>query len=331
MSKKANPAAIGGFVIGAIILVVAGIMIFGSGKFLTKKTQFVLYFPGSVKGLNIGAPVVFRGVRLGSVSQIQVEYDPDTLTFWIPVVIELEPDRIKILGGPAGLAKSKKVSDMAGLLIKRGLRAQLQSQSLVTGQLIINLDFHPGTEPRFVGLPSPYTELPTIPSKLEELQTALEQLPLNEIVDKALTALEGIDKFVNSPELGNSLTSLNASLEEVRGLIQDFDRHLGPVNQELRATLADARKLLTDVDAQVRPLAESFQATSQAGRETLVETRKAMANMKEVLGENSEVRLKLIEALDNLSLASRSLGSLAEYLDQNPDALLRGRVKKGER
>ena len=203
MSRKANPTFIGAFVVGAVALVVAGVVIFGSGKFFTETRKFVMFFEGSVKGLNIGAPVAFKGVKVGSVKEIRLFLDDRDLTLKIPVYVELEPKRItQIQGGgdPQKLLKAKGVSTLIEFLVQEGLRAQLGMQSLVTGQLYVDLDFYHDKPLRMVGAEPGLPEIPTIASSLEELSKTVEKIPLEDLAQKLLAAIEGIDHFVNSPE-----------------------------------------------------------------------------------------------------------------------------------
>ena len=152
MSKEVNKIAIGGVVVGAIGLAVLSLLVFGSGRFFQKKSMQVMFFQGSVKGLNVGAPVKFRGVDIGMVKDIQLTINPQDLEFYVPVYVEIFKNRISILGGES---QGKKFDDEEGvdtLVTEMGLRAQLQMQSFVTGQLFINYDFYPETPIKKVGL-----------------------------------------------------------------------------------------------------------------------------------------------------------------------------------
>ena len=140
MNGKASKTLIGAFVVGAVILIVAGLMVFGGGKFMKKTQEFVCFFEGSVKGLSVGAPVLVGGVKIGSVKSVSIEYNPKTLAFYVPVIIEAQLDKIRLIKG-----KRIPMDEMLPRLIKRGLRAQLTMGSLITGQLIIELDYHPDT------------------------------------------------------------------------------------------------------------------------------------------------------------------------------------------
>ena len=163
---RANPAVVGGFVVGAIALIVVGLLLFGGTGWFVQHNRYIAYFPGSVKGLQVGAPVDFRGVTIGEVTEIRVLYDPQKVSARIPVIMELDPTRIEITGRQGVETQPEDVER----LIEAGFRAQLQSQSLLTGLLFVNLDFYPDKPPRLVGGDEPYPEIPTIPSDLEQLQ-----------------------------------------------------------------------------------------------------------------------------------------------------------------
>src|SRR5512134_2415689 len=151
MSKQASKSLIGAFVLGAIFLVVAGVVIFGSGKLFTKANKSVMFFEGSVNGLQIGAPVVFRGARIGQVTDVVVKMNARELTAFIPVYTEIYPQKIMPIEGDQSYDERYLQA-----LITKGLRAQLQLQSFVTGQLMVNIDFYPNTPIRLVGLEKRY-------------------------------------------------------------------------------------------------------------------------------------------------------------------------------
>ena len=140
MSQKANPTLIGGFVLGALVLLVGGVLLFGKGLFFApKRQQFVIYFSDSVNGLNVGAPVKLKGVTVGTVKDVRVQYDVENARLLTPVIIDFEPERVTDIGG-----QKRPEVPRTQALIERGLRAQLQMQSLVTGQLYVEANFLPG-------------------------------------------------------------------------------------------------------------------------------------------------------------------------------------------
>lgn len=225
MSRKASPTTIGAFVIGAIALVIGGILVFGSGALFEDTTTYVMYFDDSVSGLSPGAPVVFRGVKVGEVTDIMGSID-ESLDIAIPVFVKLGGARIEPRGFDPATAPGR--DQVIPVLIKRGLRAQLGLQSVVTGQLLIALDFLPDTEPRFVGHPD-YPEIPTAPSPMSEMLARLRELPLQEIAAEALVVLKSIDSFVGSDDLRNSVRNLNQALVSVRKLSDNLDQRVEPL------------------------------------------------------------------------------------------------------
>src|SRR4029434_2161921 len=166
MASKINPTMIGAFVVGAIVLVVAGVLLFGGGKFFTEKQPYVLFFDSSVEGLNVGAPVTFRGVQIGQITQISAIANPQTFDLIIRVKIEIVRGVVKV--GAEGQRFQDLRQRVEGL-IQRGARASLRMQSFVTGLLYVAIDFYPGTPIKLLGLDPAYTELPTIPSDMDQM------------------------------------------------------------------------------------------------------------------------------------------------------------------
>ena len=175
MSKQANKTVIGAFVLGAIALVVAGVLIFGAGRFLKHLNEYVLYFEGSVKGLSVGAPVMFRGVKIGQVTNIALELNVKDLSALVPVMIELDPEKITSVGGDMKAARAKGGQyPFLKSLIEKGLKAQLQLQSMVTGQLLVSLELYPDKPIRFAGTEGKHPEIPTIPTDIQAFTKKLE-------------------------------------------------------------------------------------------------------------------------------------------------------------
>ncbi len=320
MSKKANKTVIGGFVVGALALVVGGILVFGSGKFLKERYTFVMYFDGSVKGLNQGAPVVLRGVKIGTVTKIVLRAYPDA-TFEIPVFIEVEPDRWERVA----VGERKKPEVAMKLLIERGFRAQLQMQSLVTGQLMVELDFHPDRPAILKGKDPEYVEIPTIPADLEELKEQIEKVPIEEIFEKLLSAVEGIEKVVNSPELIGSVHSLKKTLDSAQELVEHVDSWVKPIASGIDGTVKDARKLVRNVDNQIGPLASSIEDTADAATEAVLQAKHTLKEIESTAGEDSVLSYELTSALRELSDAARSIRLLTDYISRHPESLIRGK------
>lgn len=302
MSKKANPAIIGGFIVGAVALAVIGVLVFGSGRFLTEKIHYVMYFDGSVKGLNVGAPVKFRGVKIGQVTDISIIALAEKLSLLIKVVFEIEPGRVSSIGQRLTDTPEEAID----VLVVHGLRAQLKSQSFVTGLLEVELDFYPDKPIELIGLESKYPEFPTIPSRMEELTKTLENLPIKDLVKSAHEAVEGINQIVNAPEV----------MESVRAL---------------RGTLAEARKLVKNIDGRVDSLAVSIEDAAQAAHDALAQIEETTASIKNATSEDSKLVYELTGAFEAMTDAAYTLRAVADYIERHPESLLRGKkTPKGD-
>jgi len=326
MKKKISPTLIGAFVLGALGLFVAVILILGSGKLFVQSRDFILYFDSSVNGLRVGAPVKFKGVEIGSVKEILLSLNSDMSVQRIPVIVRIDAEKIKKRGGSTAALTDP---DVAKALIDQGLRGQLQMESLVTGLLYVGLDFFPDTPAHFVQSAqenSRYLEIPTIPSIFEQAQDVVSSIVarLQEIDFKTLlTSLErtstGINSLVTSPELKTSLTELQKTLPKmeeaivtVRDMAKTLDQNFQELTGDLKQTSSDTRAAL-----------------KQAG-ETMKEAESAIANVKTLVDPDSQTFYELTRSLREVSAAARSMRQLSSYLERNPRALIFGKPETKE-
>lgn len=332
MSKPANKTAIGIFVVIALVLAVVAVLTLGSGKFFKTYPKFVMYFQGSVKGLQVGAPVAFRGVKVGTVSEIKMLYNPKDLSFIVPVYVELGEGNLEMIGIRPG-EKVKLPREQGEQLIKLGLRAQLEMQSIVTGQLMIALDFYPDTPAKLVGIDRRYPEIPTIPTALQALTSKLEKIPLDEIIEKFRGTLAGIDKVVNSPEMAQIMKSAALGVDETRALIKNVDSQIKPLAAKMDDTAGEIKKLAADSNKAIGPLAASLTKTSEEASAALKTAQATMISMEKMAGDRSPLAYKLSKTIEELDRTARSLRILTETLDLHPESLLYGKkdMKEGER
>jgi len=340
--KRIDPRVIGSFVVGAIILSVAGLIFFGPGGFLTETKSYVIFFDGSVKGLNVGSPVRFRGVKIGQIKEINVTVRPNDYKFYIPVVIEIEPSRIKIGGSKKNFYDSLKTSfgddDPMLPLIDKGLRAQMQLDSLVTGQLYVNLDMLPKTPVRLTGYESDIPELPAVTSSLEELTKTLQNIPLKELADKLISSAEGFEKLVTSPSLHNGLAKFDNTMSQLNKFLETANAELLPVINQLKETIndgqlaiRDARKTIDHIDTKVSPLSEKFAAAAQSVDRAAKKTSAAMQKFDNLADGDSPTMQKLGTTLQEIHETARALRYLTSELERDPQMLLRGRAAGGKK
>jgi paraquat-inducible protein B len=339
MSKPANKTLIGAFVLGAVVLGVAAIVLFGSGRFFRDADEWVAFFPGSVRGLNVGSPVVFRGVQVGQVTDIIVNFDTAELSVNIPVLFETDPERFRDVGDRV-ITDEK---EMYTALVKQGLRAQLQLTSLITGQLAINMDFFPNTPVKLFGVENAqlgddvrdWMEIPTISTTLQDLGHALAEIDFKDMADDFKRAMDGIAELVGSAELQTSVSELKETLIAVKTLARDLNAKFVPLASsidqtltDIRAGVGDARQFLAHIDDKTTPLMSKIQNTTESAQIALEQANQTLKSLRQVAEEGSQLRYEVSATLREISAASRSVRVLSDFIEQHPDALLRGRVKR---
>ena len=336
MAKQANKMMIGGFVVIAVVILAASLVVFGSGKFLKKTEDFIMYFDGSIKGLSVGAPVLFQGVQIGSVKSIVLQADVNNLALEKPVVIEIEPDKFQLEEGQ----KHRKTGENLPGLIAKGLRAVLSMQSFITGQLMIEIDFFPNTPVNLKNIDKDYIEIPTIPSTTERLAQTLQNLDLDGMQKNLADTLAGIDSFVNNPDLKASISELKGVMTDARRLMQNLNARVGPLANDLDATLGDARKLVHNMDRQVKPVADNVNRTVEdfgklardmdARLGSLTDSLdQTLSSAKGVMSEDAPLIVEMENTLREISAAARSIRQLANALEQKPEALIQGKGNPG--
>jgi paraquat-inducible protein B len=325
LSKRASKTVIGIFVISALALIVAGVLIFGSGDFLKERYKFMLFFQDSVKGLNVGAPVVFKGVKVGEVKDIAVIENPLKSSFYIQVIIELTSGKVK-----RSITKEfrsvKEIYEYCNRLIEQGLRAELGLQSVVTGQLQIELDFHPEEKSVLVGTDTKYKEIPTIPSKFEKLTKTLANLPVEEIVDKVSSSLNRIDTLLNSPEIVEILQSMKLTMEDAKKISDKLNKQVQPLMNKLDEALEAYGKLAQNLDRQIDPLSSNVEELVKVVTEASKQADRTFKTLENVVSEDSIATVELTRSLKEFSSAARSIRNLADYLNRHPETIVRGKT-----
>ncbi len=257
--------------------------------------SYVLVFNQSVRGLQAGASVDFRGILVGEVTAIRTQYDPATQKISIPVEIKIYPERFtsRLLGGAPKSGRIARNGQFLAGLVEKGLRAQLRTGSLLTGQLYVALDFFPDAPKAKLDLAQRPPELPTRPSALEDLQQTLVSLA---------------NKLDRVP-LDTMMADLSHTLKTIDTLVKRLDTEMGPTLAEGRETLVELRKTLAEVSK-----------TMNTANGTLASAGKSLA-------PDSALMTEMQDTARELSRTAQSLRALADYLERNPQALIRG---KGE-
>ncbi len=272
----------------------------------SQKVSFVLYFKGSVRGLSIGAPVEFRGIKVGKVTDIRMEYDQRNTTFRIPVLVQIEPERVIEISDVSSDADNSPYT-LLDRLVERGLRARLQTGSYLTGQLFVELDMHPGAPKTLVGENQTFRELPTLPTPFDEITASvtqflkkLQSIPIDKIADELHATLKGTNRTVNAPEVIESI-------------------------QALKSSLTVLTRLLGHVDKRVGPLSTRFEGAAVAAEKALKQAQKTMASMDGVINPEAPLHYRMLEMTRELAETARSIRIFIQMIENNPESLLFGR------
>ena len=336
MSKRSNPTLIGAFVIGAIGLFVVAVLLFGGSELLVGKQRAVAYFPGSVKGLRTGANVTFRGVRIGYVRDIQIQTDVVTLESQIEVEMEILADSLVFTERGRVLGKKQQTQQARDLSIQEivdaGLRAKLNAESFVTGQLLVDLDFHPETPPLYRTENPPYTEIPTISSEdIQEVVSRVqrfladiqESVDIGEIAKQLSSILTGVDELANSPDIRESLAGLNRIINDAD--TQALTGSLQSAIAEARGALKDTRTLVTNADARITPLLDDLMPAVDKLDRALAAGEAALSSASDNMKGDTQLAYELTATLEELQGAARTLRVFLDYIERNPEALIRGK------
>lgn len=270
----------------------------------TRKLKYIAYFDSTLRGLSIGAPVEFKGIKVGSVVDYKIEYDNRSSGFNVPVTLEIEPERIISNDSPDGVTTAETIS----ALIQKGLRARIQSGNLVTGMLFVELIIAPDSTARFVAAQDILPEMPTlvgggfdsITQSLGSIAAKIDTINLEAIGRELLGTLEGTSKLANSQAVQASLEDLEISMQSFRRILVALD------NENMEQTIAAAREVLDNLG------------------ETLT-----IAN-DSILQPTSPLQYNLIQMTSELEETARSIRMLVETLERNPQSMLFGKEPEGE-
>jgi paraquat-inducible protein B len=321
MSEKANKVRIGAFVIGALALTLLAVGVIGSGSLFSAPLRVVMFFESSLKGLSAGSPIVFRGVPIGRVAAIRMSGDVNTMEFLIPVYAELDASVIQTLSSsPSGQPFLHK-------MVQQGLCARLSSQSLLTGQLLIEMDFFPGSRRHEAFMPMLMHDslqvIPTIPSQFDTFWQRLSTLPVERLVQDTLGVLAKIDATLGSQAVTDMPAHLDAVLIEARSALVSMNTTLASFN-ELAVSLRSATGML---DKQAPEALESVRRLMDAYSALAGQLERNLESVRGLMGPNTATVLEFTRTVREIGEAAKAVRSLAGALERNPESLLLGKRK----
>ncbi|GBQ22862.1 paraquat-inducible protein B [Acetobacter estunensis NRIC 0472] len=323
-SGATRQTLVGIFVTGGILLGVLALIFFGNINFFSKNHRAVIVFQDSVAGLSIGAPVTFRGVRVGSVESIKLRYDPVARVPYIPVVISLDAAQVHVMHDPGHPSRPLDLREV----VAHGLRAEQNLQSFVTGTLNINLDFFPGAPATFH--PRVADELPEIPtheSAMQKIKQTISDLPLKQLAthaDEAVLSIRDVAQKLNV-ELPPLAASLQQSSADAQETLKTATQAVRDLEGRLDTTLVDIDKLMRTGNTQIEARGADLHATLTSATKATDEARRTLQNVEGILSPRSADRDNLDSSLRDIAAAAASLRGFASDVERNPQLLLMGR------
>lgn len=318
-TSKPSPVVIGTFVLGALVLAAVAIITLGGAAFFSPKQRAVIFFEGNVNGLAVGSAVTFRGVRVGQVDRVVLQLDTATLDARIPVFITLLPAQMKMIGG------AEDVRDIPfAVLIKKGFRAKLAMQSIVTGELAVDLDFRPDTEAVLVGSPDPdIPEIPAIKSDFDVLKDQLSQVPFRQLAEDVKSLVASISLLAGGGD--QALGTLNIEMQATAASARQTLDAATVTLRSLQQTSDQAAATLTRVSPALEKTLASAEAALKRAESTLTNADATLAQTAELTAPGSPLRADLEQSLRDLSASAESLRDFANTVERRPNALLFGK------
>jgi len=324
MSNSKNISfAIGAFIVGAIILIFVALLFFSGGRFFSEKEKVIMYFEGSVQGLQIGAPVKLKGVELGQITDIQINFQNDNKTVVNAVTADLVLKRINSKG-------TRITSAFFDEAIKNGLRAQLNFQSFLTGLLYVELDFYPDTQAKLYGLQNDYRELPTVATQFEELSKSFAEMDIKGMVTHIDEFAIELNKIVKSGEIQTTIKNINKAAVSIGKTSNNVDLRITQLSQNIEKTRTEIDKLLAELNTRTPEIAKSIEKSLNDLSYSLEQVNKTAASIQGTVSEDAPLVNQLNSTLNEISRSAQAFRNLTETLEQQPESVLRGKTSPGK-
>jgi paraquat-inducible protein B len=320
--NASRQTAIGAFVFGGLVLALMTLVLFGNFRLFNPTIRAAIVFQGSIGGLTVGAPVTFRGVRVGAVQNITLQFDQTAQAAFIPVILQLDPDSVRVTGGENG---SRRID--LDVMVQRGLRAELMTQSFVTGQAQVELDFDPGSpailHPNLTDLP----EIPTRLSAIQRVQEQLTKLPIGDLVKNANATLASLHDLLDllNQQMPVFMADASALSTGAKKSLDAATSALGDLQKRLDETLGHIDQLAISSDQQVTQRGSDLHALLTTSTQTMTQLRESLGDLRSLTSSRGTARTNLEATLRDLAAAAASLRGFANDVEHNPQLLLTGR------
>lgn len=319
MSRSANPIAVGAFILGMLVLAFLLVLFFTGGHWFTHRDRYTLVYDTSIKGLNVGAPVTLKGVKIGEVTDIKARMLSGSFAVLNDITLEIDPKMLEREG------QSWIAGSVIDDLIQRGLCSQLRLQSLLTGLLYVDVDFHPEKQCQLKDVATEYKQIPTTPTDLEQLTRDLEAIDINKLGENLQQIVAGVNTLINDHALQDTIKNINAMLNAVQKSADTVRASADNVTAAIVPLAQHGDTTVNALNQKLPALLEKLDHTTVALQETAASLQKTSANATYLTSEDSPLLYRIESAAASVNAAAAEVRHLSDTLERQPEALLYGK------
>jgi len=317
-NPKNTSFAIGAFLVGALALVFSALLFFSSGQFFSKKERVVMYFEGSVQGLQIGAPVKLKGVAMGDIIDIQLDIDKENTKVMTVVTADLVLERISQKGNHID-------EDFLAQSINNGLRAQLNYMSLLTGLLYVELDFYPNKEATFYNPQNKHIEIPVVARDLEKITQNIQNINFEQLMNNIDSLIFQINKIASSGRIEQTLNDISEAAQSVNKTTQSLDPEIKQLSKNINNTSVQLSQLLETLNREAPEMSKQLNTNLVTLQKSLDQFNQTARTLNHSLSDDAPLVNQLNTTLQDVSASARAFRALSETLEQQPEAIWRGK------
>ncbi|OZG75114.1 hypothetical protein BTA51_01615 [Hahella sp. CCB-MM4] len=338
MSAPVSARLIGLFAIGAIVTLIIGVLVFGSGSFIKNEYPVQMVFTADVRGLNVGAPITYRGVKVGEVTSIDFHMSSPETNIIIVVSGKIIPQQSD------ALRNEDEVGEFLNKQIAKGLKAQLVAQSILTGLLEVQLDYFPDLEGYTIkaigshhSIPTVQTDYEIITDTVKSVATQVSNMPLQKMTEDLSELVVELRTLIAQPEVRKSMKDFAETMAHLNRITRELDNGKEQLLAELVETMDSMQAMSKKVSAVAQSgeeailsgdrLLRSGVKTLERFDQTLTQVDSTLKTYQKLVEPGSEVSVTLIQALQSLDRASEQVRQLAETLERNPESVLTGKQR----
>jgi paraquat-inducible protein B len=317
-SHKNTSLLIGAFLVGVAVLVFTALLFFSDGQMFSSQKRVVMYYQGSVQGLQIGAPIKLKGVVLGEIVDIQINFENDNQPVMTAVTGDLVLSQIS--------QKGTEVDDTFLMeSINNGLRAQLNYQSILTGQLYVELDFFPDTLITLYKLQDDFLELPTVATDFEKISKDLQALNVQGLASSFESLIFKVNKFVASGKIEETFDSINSAAKSVDKAALNLDSEFVELSKNLNATSIELSHLLKTLNQKAPEMTKQLNQNLVVLQKSLDQFNRTAQTLNHTFSEDAPLVYQLNTTLQDISESAKAFRILSETIEQQPEAIWRGK------